>query len=41
MPKELFLLTEQQSKRFWDSVDTGHPDQCWEWRGCILESGYG
>ena len=41
MPKELPLLTEQQNRRFWDSVDRGHPDQCWDWRGYVPGNGYG
>ena len=29
--------------RFWAKVDDGGfpPDECWEWRGCILQSGHG
>ena len=28
-------------KRFWKYVDKRGPDDCWEWLGCILNTGYG
>ena len=29
------------AKRFWKYVDKRGPDECWEWLGCILNTGYG
>lgn len=25
----------------WDRIKTGSPDECWEWQGCRLPTGYG
>lgn len=27
--------------RFWDSVNTGSPDECWEWKLALDSDGYG
>lgn len=37
-------LTERRAaglKRFWEAVDVRSPNECWNWIGCIIPSGYG
>lgn len=34
-------LTPKQVERFWLKVDRRGPDECWEWQGWKLLSGYG
>jgi len=29
------------NERFWDKVDIGEPDECWNWKAAIESSGYG
>lgn len=39
------LLDQIQSgrlaKRFWPKVDMRGPDECWNWKACVTEYGYG
>lgn len=35
------LLDEKAEKRFWKNVDRRGEDECWEWRRCCTEGGYG
>ena len=34
-------MDEKIVKRFWAKVKVGAPDECWEWQGNRLSSGYG
>ncbi len=29
------------SKRFWDKINSGNTDDCWEWMGALFTNGYG
>lgn len=44
-PKHLFLGPRGNGKtakeRFWEKVDKGEPDECWEWVGTKNPKGYG
>jgi hypothetical protein len=40
------MMTQQDSivdvaTRFWKNVDKNAPNGCWEWQGCLNDSGYG
>lgn len=32
---------DNPEERFWDKVDKGDPEECWEWKGCKNKEGYG
>lgn len=34
-------LSEKVARRFWSKVDRRDPDECWEWKGSRIFSGYG
>jgi len=34
-------LTQCDADRFWSSVITGTPEQCWYWKRCLTPNGYG
>ena len=34
-------LSPQDEKRFWNKVQKGKPDECWEWRAGRISAGYG
>jgi hypothetical protein len=29
------------AERFWDKVDVGGPDDCWNWKRAVINTGYG
>src|SRR5690625_1049217 len=35
------ILTPERTDRFWSKVDVRSPDECWEWAGERMVSGYG
>ena len=35
------VIRTHWSKRFWNHVDKGDPDECWEWKGATHPFGYG
>jgi hypothetical protein len=44
--KELFEQADDEYiesfiSRFWEKVQTGPTDSCWEWQACTITSGYG
>jgi hypothetical protein len=39
--KSLPILTEAQVRKFWSKVQSGRPQDCWEWQGCTAATGYG
>ena len=39
--KPLPTLTPGQQEHFWALVDVRETDECWNWMGYVLESGYG
>jgi len=41
MCKSLPVLNAEEERRFWESVDVTGSDDCWNWTGYILDSGYG
>lgn len=34
-------MTGSAQERFWSKVNKKTVEECWEWTGCILQSGYG
>lgn len=34
-------LNEGLIRRYWEKVDVGGPDDCWEWRAATMTKGYG
>jgi len=34
-------FSESDLKRFWDKVDVGNENECWNWKGCKDPNGYG
>lgn len=34
-------MNETTETRFWSKVNTGKPDECWEWQAHLTRSGYG
>lgn len=34
-------IDEDTSERFWEKVQKGSPESCWEWQSCRLFSGHG
>jgi len=41
MNKPMPKMTAAEQRRFLASVSKDDPDKCWNWRGYILDSGYG
>lgn len=39
--KPMPAMTPADQDRFWQSVQCGRSDSCWEWQGYVLASGYG
>jgi hypothetical protein len=38
----IFVEVEMDTeRRFWSKVKRGNPDECWNWQGTILSTGYG
>lgn len=36
-----FEVFKSQSKKFWQRVNIGPPDDCWPWQGTLQKNGYG
>jgi hypothetical protein len=34
-------VSPEDAARFWEKVNKGQPDQCWEWAACTNPKGYG
>lgn len=34
-------LLEQNKERFWNKVSIGKPNECWNWLGAVVTTGYG
>lgn len=44
MPKQKHMSWEvlkEYATRFWSFVEKGEPDQCWNWQGYAMPTGYG
>ena len=39
--KRLPPLNPRPQERFWKQIILGRAETCWDWIGCVLESGYG
>jgi len=39
--EKILIKWSKAVKLFWSKVDIKGKDECWEWRGCLFESGYG
>lgn len=35
------ILSQSDLKRFWDKVEVRGPDECWPWKACCFDNGYG
>lgn len=40
-PKAVPCPTSNQIKNFLNRIDIKNPDECWEWKGCVNNQGYG